>query len=202
MSEVIRYRLIGSVFLLAMAATFLPMLFDTPAPAAKEIGATISSGAASAATTPDGIDPSDGVDELITQLRRDQEAMDQAFADSDMQSQIEAMRGKVDEDGYWADNGTRFGEPILTPARDDTAVFAVQLATFDKEDNARKLREQLRQDGQEAFISQYKQSGIGGEKIRYRVAVGPMLSHTLAKEQRTSYTQKYGVKAIVVAMAQ
>jgi hypothetical protein len=43
---------------------------------------------------------------------------------------------------------------------------------------------------------------LGGEKIRYRVAVGPLLSHTLAKEKRASYTQVYGVQAIVVAMSQ
>jgi cell division septation protein DedD len=90
----------------------------------------------------------------------------------------------------------------LLPIREETDVFAVQLATFDEEVNARKLREQLLGDGEEAFISQYKQRGISGEKIRYRVAVGPMLSHTLAKEKRISYSQIYGVEAIVVAMTQ
>ena len=108
----------------------------------------------------------------------------------------------MDADGYWSENGTRFGEPILSPVRSDTTVFAVQLATFDDQDNAKSLRQQLRDDDQEAFISQYKQRGLGGEKIRYRVAVGPLLSNTLTKEKRASYTQTYGVQAIVVAMSQ
>jgi len=60
----------------------------------------------------------------------------------------------------------------------------------------------VRQNGDEAFISQYKQRSLGSEKVRYRVAVGPMLSHTLAKEKRASYSQEYGVEAIVVAMSQ
>ena len=119
-----------------------------------------------------------------------------------LQEKVDGIREMVDADGYWVESGTRFGEPILLPIGDETEVFAVQLATFDEQVNARKMRERLLGDGEEAFISQYKQRGLSGEKIRYRVAVGPMLSHTLAKEKRTSYTQTYGVEAIVVAMTQ
>jgi hypothetical protein len=51
-------------------------------------------------------------------------------------------------------------------------------------------------------MSQYKHRSLGSEKVRYRVAVGPMLSHTLADDKRASYSEKYGVEAIVVAMSQ
>ena len=206
MNEVTRYRVIGGVFLLAMAAIFLPMIFDAPGPSLSEI----SAGATSLDTLPDAdkdmsldtVDPRSDVDEMIAELQQQQAALDQAFDDSDMHSQVQKMRDQVDTDGYWVDNGTRFGEPILAPIRADTTVFAVQLATFDEQSNARNLRQQVRQDGDEAFISQYKQRSLGSEKIRYRVAVGPMLSHTLAKEKRTSYSEQYGVEAIVVAMSQ
>jgi cell division septation protein DedD len=206
MNEVTRYRLIGSVFLLAMAAIFLPMIFDSPGPSLQEIAAetTPRDSVADAGQTGslDAIDPSDEVDEMIAEMQQQQATLNQAFDDSDMQSQIQQMRDQVDSDGYWIENGTRFGEPILRPIRSDTKTFAVQLATFDDQSNARKLREQVRQNGDEAFISQYKQRSLGSEKVRYRVAVGPMLSHTLAKEKRASYSQEYGVEAIVVAMSQ
>ena len=39
MNEVTRYRLIGGVFLLALAAIFLPMIFDAPGPSLQEIAA-------------------------------------------------------------------------------------------------------------------------------------------------------------------
>ena len=80
-------------------------------------------------------------------------------------------------------------------------MFAVQLATFDDPDNAKSLRQQLRDDDQEAFISQYKQRGLGGEKSVIGSRSG-RCHHTLAQEKRASYTQTYGVQAIVVAMAQ
>ena len=199
MKEVTRYRLIGTIFLLSLAAIFLPMIFDAPAPSLQDDA--LNSGLDDTQTF-ENVDPRTEVKSLIDQMAQDQKAMDQAFADSKLHEKVEGIREIVDPDGYWVDNGTRFGEPILLPIREETEVFAVQLATFDEEMNARKLREQLLGDGEEAFISQYKQRGIGGEKIRYRVAVGPMLSHTLAKEKRISYSQIYGVEPIVVAMTQ
>ena len=199
MKEVTRYRLIGTIFLLSLAAIFLPMIFDAPAPSLQDNASTSD---LEDTQTFENVDPRAEVESLIAQMAQDQEAMDQAFADSKLQDKVEDIRETVDPDGYWVDNGTRFGEPILLPIREETGVFAVQLATFDEEVNARKFREQLLGDGEEAFISQYKQRGISGEKIRYRVAVGPMLSHTLAKEKRISYSQIYGVEPIVVAMTQ
>ena len=206
MNEVTRYRVIGSLFLLAVAAIFFPMIFDSPDPSLREItsGTSERDPEANAEQTASSkiADPRDDVEEMITEMQQQQAALDQAFDDSDMHSQVQKMRDQVDTDGYWVDNGTRFGEPILAPIRADTTVFAVQLATFDEQSNARNLRQQVRQDGDEAFISQYKQRSLGSEKIRYRVAVGPMLSHTLSKEKRTSYSEQYGVEAIVVAMSQ
>ena len=198
MKEVTRYRLIGTIFLLSLAAIFLPMIFDAPAPSLQDDA--FNSGLDDTQTF-ENVDPRTEVKSLIDQMAQDQKAMDRVFADSKLHEKVEGIRETVDPDGYWVDNGTRFGEPILLPIREETEVFAVQLATFDERMNARKLREQLLADGEEAFISQYKQRGISDEKIRYRVAVGPMLSHTLAKEKRISYSQIYGVEAIVVAMA-
>ena len=199
MNDVTRYRLIGTIFLLSLAVIFLPMIFDAPAPSLQDIASTSD---LNDTQTFESVDPRAEVESLIAQMERDQQAMEQAFADSKLQEKVDGLRELVDADGYWVENGTRFGEPILLPIGDETEVFAVQLATFDEQVNARKMRERLLGDGEEAFISQYKQRGLGGEKIRYRVAVGPMLSHTLAKEKRTSYTQTYGVEAIVVAMTQ
>ena len=199
MNEVTRYRLIGTIFLLSLAAIFLPMIFDAPAPSLQDVASTSD---LNNTQTFENVDPRAEVESLIAQMEQEQQAMDQAFADSKLQEKVDGIREMVDADGYWVENGTRFGEPILLPIGDETEVFAVQLATFDEQVNARKMRERLLGDGEEAFISQYKQHGLSGEKIRYRVAVGPMLSHTLAKEKRTSYTQTYGVEAIVVAMTQ
>jgi cell division septation protein DedD len=205
MNEITRYRLIGSIFLLSLAAIFVPMVFDAPAPERDSdflIDQEEETAAAAQNDDSQWLAPQQEVDELIAELKQREGDLDAALTESRVQERVSALTEQVDADGYWSENGTRFGEPILSPVRSDTTVFAVQLATFDDPDNAKSLRQQLRDDDQEAFISQYKQRGLGGEKIRYRVAVGPLLSHTLAKEKRASYTQTYGVQAIVVAMSQ
>jgi cell division septation protein DedD len=205
MNEITRYRLIGSIFLLSLAAIFVPMVFDAPAPERdSDFLIDQEEETAEAAQNDDSqwLAPQQEVDELIAELKQREGDLDAALTESRVQERVSALTEQVDADGYWSENGTRFGEPILSPVRSDTTVFAIQLATFDDPDNAKSLRQQLRDDDQEAFISQYKQRGLGGEKIRYRVAVGPLLSHTLAKEKRASYTQTYGVQAIVVAMSQ
>ena len=205
MNEITRYRLIGSIFLLSLAAIFVPMVFDAPAPERDSdflIDQEEETAAAAQNDDSQWLAPQQEVDELIAELKQREGDLDAALTESRVQEQVSALTEQVDADGYWSENGTRFGEPILSPVRSDTTVFAIQLATFDDPDNAKSLRQQLRDDDQEALISQYKQRGLGGEKIRYRVAVGPLLSHTLAKEKRASYTQTYGVQAIVVAMSQ
>ena len=205
MNEITRYRLIGSIFLLSLAAIFVPMVFDAPAPERDSdflIDQEEETAAAAQNDDSQWLAPQQEVDELIAELKQREGDLDAALTESRVQERVSALTEQVDADGYWSENGTRFGEPILSPVRSDTTVFAVQLATFDDPDNAKSLRQQLRDDDQEALISQYKQRGLGGEKIRYRVAVGPLLSHTLAKEKRASYTQTYGVQAIVVAMSQ
>ena len=205
MNEITRYRLIGSIFLLSLAAIFVPMVFDAPAPERDSdflIDQEEETAAAAQSDDSQWLAPQQEVDELIAELKQREGDFDAALTESRVQERVSALTEQVDADGYWSENGTRFGEPILSPVRSDTTVFAIQLATFDDPDNAKSLRQQLRDDDQEAFISQYKQRGLGGEKIRYRVAVGPLLSHTLAKEKRASYTQTYGVQAIVVAMSQ
>jgi cell division septation protein DedD len=205
MNEITRYRLIGSIFLLSLAAIFVPMVFDAPAPERDSdflIDQEEETAAAAQSDDSQWLAPQQEVDELIAELKQREGDLDAALTESRVQERVGALTEQVDADGYWSENGTRFGEPILSPVRSDTTVFAIQLATFDDPDNAKSLRQQLRDDDQEAFISQYKQRGLGGEKIRYRVAVGPLLSHTLAKEKRASYTQTYGVQAIVVAMSQ
>jgi cell division septation protein DedD len=204
MNETTRYRLIGSIFLLSLAAIFVPMVFDAPAPQRDADFLAAQEGNVAAAESGDSQwqVPQQEVDELIAELKQREGDLEAALAESEAQEEVNALAEQVDADGYWSEDGTRFGEPILSPVRSETTVFAIQLATFDDPDNAKSLRQQLRDDDQEAFISQYKQRGVGGEKIRYRVAVGPLLSHTLAKEKRASYTQTYGVQAIVVAMSQ
>ena len=196
MQENIRYRTIGAVFLMSVGVIVLPMLLDSP-------------------TRQSASEP---VHKLYDQAQRAAEAdsdagsgvgfpiYDEVVPTSDVVEKVTQLRAKVDSKGFSTEpHRTLFGEPILTPVRQDSSVFAVQLATFVNLKNARAFREKLRAEGSAAFVSSFLDIGRGAnkvEKVRYRVAVGPLLSHTDADEMRDVLAKKYDVDAIVVDMTQ
>ncbi len=194
MQENIRYRTIGAIFLLSVGVILLPMLFDSPTRYA----------------------PAEPVHEIFDQAQSNAEEeassggsfpiYDDVVPASDLVEKVNQLRAKVDGKGFSTEpHRTLFGEPILAPIRPESSVFAVQLATFVSLENAQAFREKLRTEGSAAFISSFLDIGRGAnkvEKVRYRVAVGPLLSHTGADEMRDVLAKKYDVDAIVVDMTQ
>jgi len=177
MNERVRYRVTGSIFLIALAVIFIPMLFDgAGAPLRKTPVMTAQSPARSAPSFADVVPASDVV------------------------KRVEALREEVDEQGFAADTGTRFGEPVLVPPDEDTRVWAVQAASFASRDNASQFRDDLRAAGFEAFISTVKRGD--GDAVMYRVAVGPLLSSVDAQTIQAAVAQRFNTSPTVVEMTQ
>ncbi len=154
MDEQTRYRVTGSLFLLAIAVILFPMLFD------------------GAGLTPVQIAPLD-----VPKTVPDVPSRESKAPASDFVARADALRDSVQEGGFQPDaGGTRMGEPVLTEPDETTRVWAVQVASFGEEANALKLRDQLRSDDKEAFISTVRQDD---ETLR-RVAVGPLLDRAEA----------------------
>jgi cell division septation protein DedD len=197
MQENIRYRTIGGIFLGALAVIVLPMLLDEPTRHSLPEPDRESFTQAQAEVANSDSDSASNSDLPI---------YDEVVPASDVVEKVTQLRAKVDSKGFSTEpHRTLFGEPILTPVRLASSVFAVQLATFVKLDNARAFREKLRAESRAAFVSSFLDVGRGTnkvEKVRYRVAVGPLLSHTGADELRDVLAKKYDVDAIVVDMTQ
>jgi cell division septation protein DedD len=197
MQDKLRYRTIGALFLAAVGLIVLPMLFDEPArKPLPEMERALFDQAKRAAQSADSDNTSD-VDFPI---------YDDVVPTSKVAEEVTQLRSQVDAKGFSTkSHRTLFGEPILSPVRPDSGVFAVQLGTFVQLNNARRFREKLKTEASEAFISTFLDDGGGtksNEKVRYRVAVGPLLSHTDADELRDALTKKYEINAIVVEMSQ
>jgi cell division septation protein DedD len=201
MQENIRYRTIGGIFLGALAVIVLPMLLDEPTRhSLPEPDRESFTQAQAEVANSDSDSDSDSAG------NSDLPIYDEVVPASDVVEKVTQLRAKVDSKGFSTEpHRTLFGEPILTPVRLASSVFAVQLATFVKLDNARAFREKLRAESRAAFVSSFLDVGRGTnkvEKVRYRVAVGPLLSHTGADELRDVLAKKYDVDAIVVDMTQ
>jgi DedD protein len=174
MDEQTRYRVTGSLFLLAVAVIVFPMLFDGEG------------------LPPVEIEPLD-VQQITPAVTP---RVDIAPA-TDLIDRAAELSAQVDTDGYLSDGGTRFGEPVLSEADDETRVWAVQLASFTDEDNALALRDRLRQEGFEAFISTVRKD----DEVLNRVAVGPLLDRSDADNLRNTLSQDLALDARIVAFS-
>ena len=161
MDEQTRYRATGSLFLLALAVICLPMLLD-------------GKGKAPLSITPLS------VPEVIPDVA----AIDELAPVSDLPSRVEELKAQVDETGFYTESGARVGEPVLSVPDDETSIWAVQVASFKDLERAFKLREELRLEGFEAFLSTVRRD----DEVLNRVAVGPLLSEADARRMRDTLT--------------
>ncbi|HHH46594.1 MAG TPA: hypothetical protein ENK53_06225 [Thiotrichales bacterium] len=83
--------------------------------------------------------------------------------------------------------------PTAKPARRIKPAFVVQLASFEKRDNARTLVEKLRKAGFESFIETHR---LAGRRL-YRVKVGPMLRREDAKRTLARLERKFHLKGSI-----
>lgn len=173
MSEQTRYRVTGSLFLLALAVIFLPMLFD-------------GDGIPGVVVAPVEID---FVPEAVQRF-------EEAAPASDFAERVAELRQEVDAQGFHVETGTRIGEPVLSIPDDSTEAWAVQLASFAEQGNAEELRDRLRADGFEAFVSSYREPGGA---ILSRVAIGPMLDPIRAERLREELSGRYDLEALIMA---
>ena len=190
LTEQTRYRVIGTVFLVAVAAVVLPMLLDGEGVQSMQLDPVPP------ANFQVDVDPSPPPD--ITPALRARED----------------LTGEIDRDGYAIDTGARFGEPVLledappldtsdNPATDvadngqpvaPSPKWAVQVASFTQRENAVALRDRLVAAGRTAFLSNVKRSG----EMVTRVAVGPFVNRDDANREKNDINRRYEMEAVVV----
>lgn len=174
MDEQTRYRVTGSLFLLAVLIICLPMIFDGEGEPPLEIEPL----------------------EVVT-VSPEVTALDTVAPDSEIVARADELRGRYDQEGFSTTDGTRIGEPVLTTPTPETRIWAVQVASFSDSENASRMRDKLREQGFEAFIS----TARSGESVMSRVGVGPLLSQTDAETLQKELAQMLSVKARVMAFA-
>jgi len=168
-----RYRVTGSLFLLALAVIFLPMLFDGAGLPTREL-------------------------EPVQQIPvADFEVPEPVAPAPELISRVETLRAQVDDEGFQAQTDTRIGEPVLSEVSAATEVWAIQVASFADVENARVFRDRLREEGYEAFLSTVKT----GTDVRTRVAVGPLLDRQQAASLQTELSSRYRVTARLMAFS-
>ena len=176
LTERLRYRLTGTLFLVAVAAIVAPLVFDG-----------------------DGVEPMtlDPLPREALDVRPDQ------LPPPDTRAALEARRAleaAVDADAFATDTGTRWGEPVLTAEQDardagmEGRKWAVQLGSFARDGAARSLLARVQADGYAGFPSKVKRGG----DVYTRVAVGPFINRNDAARMKSELDDRYDVNAAIV----
>ena len=101
----------------------------------------------------------------------------------------------VDEDGFSRETGTKHGEPVLLAEKASADLtWALQLASFSQSERATELRDRLRTDGYNAFMSRHK----SGDTVSTRVAIGPFVERQHAADLKQQLDERYDVASTVV----
>ena len=217
MNEQTRYRLIGAIFLLALASIVLPIVFD-------------GSGVRVEQVRPIDVElpelPSAAELNALT-INQEQSAASRA--------EIDAARAPFDDEGYAVTDGTRLGDPGLREVDAATDVqppvvgespqgaqanhstaegseeptgagvittaasgpnWAVQLASFANSANAQAFRDRLNRDGYQAWLTNTKRNG----NLRTRVAIGPLPDKATAQRLVAEVSKRYDLEALLVEM--
>ena len=171
-----RYRITGSVFLLAILVIVLPMLFDG-----------------------DGLPPIEiePIPEISPSIVQEVAPVAAPQTENPYVEKVAALEAEVDEDLFSTEHGTLAGEPVLSKPDGDTRVWAVQVGSFASEDRALSLRQELRDAGYDAFISSVK----ADNKVMIRVGVGPYLDGAEAERVRRQLALKQAPDARVMAFS-
>lgn len=172
MTERNRYRLTGAIFLIAVAAIVLPMLFDG-----------------------EGVAPI----QLDPLPRPAFEVEEELPPRPDVAPALEArreLRNAIDPEGYAKDTGTRIGDPVLIDEAETDAdlKWAVQVASFAQGANATAQRDRLLADDYPAFLSNVKHDGAAAT----RVAVGPFINRDDAARVQAELNSRYDFNAVIV----
>jgi cell division septation protein DedD len=210
MMERSRYRVTGGIFLVALAIIVLPMLLDgggmppvtldpmQPVPDPERRGTRADLPLVERVADPDGsvADPEQDPHDLPASGQGVDPVGAEESTERDYLEAARELRAAVDEDGFHRETNTLFGEPVLVEAGADTRVFAVQVGSFAALDNATSLRDRLRTDGYEAFLTTYRPEGTA---VVNRVAVGPLLSAADAESLRSELSRRYSTSARLMA---
>lgn len=172
MDQALKQRLVGTIVITALAAIFVPMLFDEPV---------------------------DGNGRIVSDLAIP-EPPDQVFAMSSRRppANVDQVLSLPEPDDLHTTTDVENNAENLTQAKIDKGMtrWVIQVGSFGQQENALVLRDKLRKQGFSAFVEPF-QSATKGRLFRLRV--GPVLDQKRAQAMKIKLEKNNKIKSILVA---
>lgn len=83
---------------------------------------------------------------------------------------------------------------VKQPDKKPVKSFALQVGTFDNNENAEKLRDKLRKAGYSTFVHKVRSK----DKTSYKVRVGPEIEHNVLEKIKTDIKKSFKIDAYIV----
>lgn len=175
---------IGTIFIIAIAAIFVPMLFDKPI----EID-----------EVPDtGISQELSITEPTPEISTEDLAVTEPIVETAQIAELEEIRDsvekRVDSEGFDSETNALLGTPTISEETAETARWAIQLASFSQELSASNFVDQIVSDGYSSWVHSTK---VNDSKV-HRVIVGPYTSREDANTKLNELKEKYNLQPILV----
>lgn len=219
MSEQTRYRVTGAIFLVALAAILAPMLFDGDGLPQVDVKRLDAASPRQPVQAPAGAFEQPAFDELEEKATALRDGLDaQGFSETDGSSFGEvaliepepeetapapsglpnAANSVLNDSSTNSQNASSKQSRVAAPDSELAKVWAVQVASFARGDNAKALRDELRGQGYEGFLSSAKRDG----EVWTRVLVGPFLDKSEAQRVSGAIAAKFPVSPELRMVAQ
>jgi len=177
MDPVLKQRLVGAVVITALAAIFLPMLFDDPV---EDAGRSISE--LSIPEAPQG--------QFASSIKAIPENAQQVL------ELPPAEPLKVEQDGVSAKHQQNKAKQHPSAQQPQLVRWVIQVGSFSQKENALLLRNKLRKQGFSAFVEKIWSE----EQVKmYRLRVGPELDKSRAEVMKAKLEQKNNIKSILIS---
>jgi len=170
MDHDLKQRIIGAVVITALAAIFIPMLFDEPADESARTMSELK------------IPPAPDIS-LDSRVNSPPGSIDEVLSSGQSET---PENPRLDNEKL---AGTAENQPTLVR-------WVIQIGSFSQRENALSLRDQLKKQGFKAFVDSMELPGKG---TLYRVRVGPELDKQRAEELRNKIDSMNQIHSIVVS---
>lgn len=175
MDQLLKQRLVGAVVITALAAIFVPMLFDDPV---EDSGMQVSE-----LKIPDS-----NINDFTSSIKKLPENVDQVM-------ELPAPEPLMTE----AEQANKAEESVAINSANveqQLSRWLIQVGSFSQKENANTLRNQLRKQGFSAFIETDESTGQG---TLYKLRIGPELDKKKAEEMKLRLEKKNNIKTILVS---
>lgn len=187
MDPILKQRVVGVIVITALAAIFVPMLFDDPVEDDSKMISELA--------IPDA--PMDGFQSSVQKLPRNTEQVLELPPPESLKVEPEpqTLPNKVEEPKTTAAQPAAEKKP-QTKQSNSLQRWVVQVGSFSQKPKATTLRNTLRGQGFSAFVETFT---AGNNATMYRVRVGPELDRQRAEAMQKKINTKNNLRSIVVS---